>query len=166
MRVWDASRGALLITLNCHIYPVNCVAFSSDGTRIVSGSNDNSVRVWDASTGALYMTRDKRGAFVNSVVSCPEDGSVLVSDVSMECPPVWDYTIHGRHWISSPESEYWIIWLPYHKRLAHWVPSSPSDVIDPHAHLVISRKSSAVIDFTNSKMGPNWATCYSPSLPS
>ena len=112
------------------------------------------------------MTREKRGAFVNSVVSCPEDGSVLVSDVSMECPPVWDYTIHGRHWILSPEPEYWIIWLPYHKRLAQWVPSSPSDVIDPHARLVISRESSALIDFTNSKMGPHWATCYSSSLPS
>ena len=155
VRVWDASTGALLITLNGHTHRVYSVAFSSDGTRIVSGSVDRSVRVWDV----LHITQDKHRAFVNSVAS-------LVSDVSMECPPVWDYTVHRRHWILSPEPEYWIIWLPYHKRLAQWVRSSPSDVIDPHAHLVISRESSAVIDFTNSKMGPNWATCYSSSLPS
>jgi WD40 repeat protein len=27
------------------------VAFSPDGTRIVSGSSDNTVRVWDAASG-------------------------------------------------------------------------------------------------------------------
>ena len=31
--------------------PVCSVAFSPDGTRIVSGSADNTVRVWDAATG-------------------------------------------------------------------------------------------------------------------
>ena len=106
------------------------VAFSSDGTRIVS---------------------------------CPGDGPVLVSDMSIDCPPVWDYSVHGRHWISSPE--YWIIWLPYHKCLAHWVPPTFSDIIDPHALLVISREALTVIDFTNSKMGPDWATCYSSPPP-
>ena len=170
VRIWDASMGALLTTLNGHTDAVNSVTFSSDGTRIVSGSWDNSVRVWDASMGALlHVIQEQTQAFINSVasssdgtrvVSCPEDESALVSDLSMGCPPVWDYTIHGQHWISSPE--YWIIWLPYHKRLAQWVPPCPSDAIYPHTCLVISRESSATIDFTNSKMGPNWATCYSP----
>ena len=36
-----------------HIGSVRLVAFSSDGTQIVSGSSDNSVWVWDASTGVL-----------------------------------------------------------------------------------------------------------------
>ena len=169
VRIWDASTGALPTTLNGHTNSVRSVAFSSDGTRIVSGSDDGSVRIW---TGALRVSREKKQAFVKSVtsssdttcvVSCPEDEPVLVSDMSIECPPVWDYTVHGQHWVSSPE--HWIIWLPYHKRLAHWVPASFSHIIDPHALLVISRETSTIIDFTNSKMGPNWATCYSsPTL--
>ena len=40
-----------LNVLNGHTRPVYSVAFSTDGTCIVSGSSDNSVRVWDALTG-------------------------------------------------------------------------------------------------------------------
>jgi len=185
--VWDASTGGLLMTLNDHTDYVQSVAFSSDGTRIVSGSDDKSVCVWDASTGALLMMLNGHTDHVNSVafsrddtriVSGSDDKSVRVWDASMSTllscsqdgsafkvfdvpTPVWNYTVHGQHWVSSPE--YWIIWLPYRKRLAQWVPPSASDVIYPHARLVISRETSATIDFTHSKMGPNWAMCYSSS---
>ena len=47
--VWDASTGVELMTLKGHTGQVNSVAFSSDGTQIVSGSDDESVRVWDVS---------------------------------------------------------------------------------------------------------------------
>lgn len=38
--------------LKGHSNTVRSVAFSADGRRIVSGSDDNSVRVWDAASGA------------------------------------------------------------------------------------------------------------------
>jgi WD40 repeat protein len=49
--VWDVSTGSEVKVLKGHTGWVNSVAFSSDGTQIVSGSGDESVRVWDASTG-------------------------------------------------------------------------------------------------------------------
>jgi WD40 repeat protein len=49
--VWDALTGKEKHVLNGHTDSVNSVAFSSDGSHIVSGSSDNSVRVWDALTG-------------------------------------------------------------------------------------------------------------------
>ena len=43
----------MTILINSSTYSV---AFSGDGTRIISGSSDNSMRVWDASTGAELKT--------------------------------------------------------------------------------------------------------------
>ena len=41
-----------------HSAPVNSVCFSPDGTRIVSGSDDNTVRIWNAVTGACEVTME------------------------------------------------------------------------------------------------------------
>ena len=38
-------------TLTGHSAAVNSVAFSPDGTRVVSGSDDNTVKIWDSQTG-------------------------------------------------------------------------------------------------------------------
>jgi WD40 repeat protein len=39
-------------TLMGHTDRVRTVAFSRDGTRVVSGSEDNFVKIWDTATGA------------------------------------------------------------------------------------------------------------------
>ena len=49
--VWDASTGAELKVLKGHTKTLCSVAFSADGVRIVSGSEDKSVQTWDAPTG-------------------------------------------------------------------------------------------------------------------
>ncbi|KAF9025025.1 WD40 repeat-like protein [Hymenopellis radicata] len=45
VQVWDATTGTVR-ALRGHTSSVRSVAFSPDGTHIVSGSSDNSVRVW------------------------------------------------------------------------------------------------------------------------
>ena len=49
VRIWDAKMGVQIGSpLQGHAGYVFSVAFSPDGTRIVSGSYDMTVRVWDA----------------------------------------------------------------------------------------------------------------------
>jgi WD domain, G-beta repeat/Carbohydrate binding domain len=46
--VWDAKSGAEVLTLKGHIGYVTSASFSPDGSRIVTGSPDNTAKIWDA----------------------------------------------------------------------------------------------------------------------
>jgi TonB family protein len=47
--VWDARSGKELLTLKGHSSSVNSVAFSPDGTRILTGSSDDTAKVFEFS---------------------------------------------------------------------------------------------------------------------
>ncbi|MFN7899359.1 MAG: WD40 repeat domain-containing protein [Synechococcaceae cyanobacterium] len=46
-----ASPRSWIAALQGHTNSVNSVAFSPDGSRLVSGSDDNTLRLWNAATG-------------------------------------------------------------------------------------------------------------------
>jgi WD40 repeat protein len=45
--VWDAVSGRQLLRGQGHLAKINCLAFAPDGSYLVSGSEDGTVRVWD-----------------------------------------------------------------------------------------------------------------------
>ena len=81
------------------------MAFSPDGRRIVSGSDDKTVKVWDAATGQETLTLKGHTGEVHSVAFSPDgrrivsgsyDGTVKVWDASTgQEPPEQDRTGHN-----------------------------------------------------------------------
>ncbi|KIW89805.1 uncharacterized protein Z519_09234 [Cladophialophora bantiana CBS 173.52] len=78
-----------LLTCEGHSGSVRSVVFSADGSRIASGSDDNTVRVWDVQTGACEQTLEGHSDTVNSVVFSA-DGSRIASYSDDKTVRVWD----------------------------------------------------------------------------
>ncbi|MGR3302530.1 MAG: ankyrin repeat domain-containing protein [Candidatus Scalindua sp.] len=48
VRIWDFEKGVVKHVLTGHAGAVNSISFSPDGTRIVTASEDQTVRIWDS----------------------------------------------------------------------------------------------------------------------
>jgi len=69
--------------------PVWSLTFSQDGSLLVSGCGDGSIKVWDPRTGSLYQTLRHHQAFVRSVSFTP-DGGVLASASGDHTVMLWN----------------------------------------------------------------------------
>jgi WD40 repeat protein/GTPase SAR1 family protein/predicted MPP superfamily phosphohydrolase len=67
VKLWDASSGELVHSLEGHQYPVLSVAYSLDGRWLASGSNDSTVKLWDASSGELVHSLEGHQDSIRSV---------------------------------------------------------------------------------------------------
>jgi WD40 repeat protein len=67
------------------------VAYSPDGTRILTGSADNSARIWDATTGEVLHHLTGHTNWVLSVAYSP-DGTRILTGSDDGSARVWDAT--------------------------------------------------------------------------
>jgi len=107
LRGWEWDRlsyiqDQALMTLRGHEGRVHSVSFSTDGKRMVSASEDKTVKVWDAATGAELMTLRGHSDQVAGVAFSP-DGKRIVSGSADNTIRVWDaatgdelMTLHGH----------------------------------------------------------------------
>ena len=79
----------LVAILHGHSSSVNVLSFSPDGSRLASGSYDNTVRLWDGSTGVPIATLEGHSESVVSLSFSP-DGSRLASGSHDETVRLWD----------------------------------------------------------------------------
>jgi WD40 repeat protein len=68
---------------------VTSVAFAQDGSRVVSGSNDKTVRIWNATTGEVEAELKGHTGWVTSV-AFTQDGSRVVSGSNDKTVRIWN----------------------------------------------------------------------------
>ncbi len=76
-------------TLRGHENWVCSVAFSPDGTRLVSGGADRTIKLWDVATGECLQTLEGHSNWVMSVVFSP-NGEQLISGSADRTIKLWD----------------------------------------------------------------------------
>jgi WD40 repeat protein len=65
--LWETRSGRLVRTLAGHDKSIHSLAFSTDGTRLVSGSSDGSVRVWAVATGKELVRLEEHAGPITGV---------------------------------------------------------------------------------------------------
>ena len=90
IQIWDAISGEEKLTVSGRGSGNLCAAaFSPDGSVIVSGDLDGSLRVWNASTGGLNLTLAGH-AFEVSALAFSPDGKRIVSSGADRMVKLWD----------------------------------------------------------------------------
>ena len=119
IQVIDADIGEMIRELSTggHTTGVTCLAFSSDGLRLISGSFDTNVIVWDALTGSLLSSLVEHSGTVTSVAWLEGDTkgkrSRTVATAALDSViKVWEEKIQSDTYSAGSEEEtrYEVIW--------------------------------------------------------
>jgi WD40 repeat protein len=91
VKTWDVEKGTLEGTLELaeHTDFITSVAWSRDGTRLVSGSEDRTLRIWDMGTGKCLITMEGHISGV-SCVQFSRDSKKVASGSHDQTVRIWD----------------------------------------------------------------------------
>jgi WD40 repeat protein len=120
-RVWEAATGkpvsppllhSVLLPPNSRRGPVHAVAFSPDGTKVLTGSDDGTARLWNVATGKQIGPPLRHRGGVRAVAFSP-DGKTVVTGTWTNEAGLWE-TSTGK-----------LIWLCWHRGAVTAVAFSP-----------------------------------------
>ena len=106
IKLWDLTEG-VVTTLGSHSHKVNSIAFSPDGQKLVSGSDDFTIKIWDVAGKRLFSTLSHITDFARSqvkVVAFSPDGQKIAT--AGRHLKIWD--IHTLREIMTIRHEAWI----------------------------------------------------------
>jgi WD40 repeat protein/basic membrane lipoprotein Med (substrate-binding protein (PBP1-ABC) superfamily) len=85
----QAPAAVEILALKGHLETVNDLAFSPDGARLATTSEDSTVKIWDLTTGAELLTLSGQTAGVHPVAFSP-DGTRLAAASSNYTMNIWE----------------------------------------------------------------------------
>jgi len=88
IKIWDTKTGKLITNLIGHTWAIHCLAWTTDGRILISGSFDGSIRTWDTKTWKKTAALTGHADVVHVIAISPNDR--IVASAS------WDKT--ARLW--------------------------------------------------------------------
>jgi WD40 repeat protein len=91
IKLWDLNTGQEIMTYSGHNSMADCVAFSPDGERIISGGADGEIKIWDVKDKTTGLELKGHRQYVDSfafspngnlIVTCSHDSAIKLWDVA------------------------------------------------------------------------------------
>jgi WD40 repeat protein/CHAT domain-containing protein/tetratricopeptide (TPR) repeat protein len=89
VHTWDTSAGQRLQTFGGQRQLINSVAFSADGSEVLSGGSDKTLKQWESASGRLLGIFEGHTQTVESVAFSPDGGTAL-SGSADKTLKLWD----------------------------------------------------------------------------
>ena len=124
--ILDAITGSQVAVLSGHVNWVNSVTFSSDGTSLVSGSGDKTVKLWDIQTGGVIKTFHGHTSSVFSV-SISFNYTTIASGSSDTTVCLWDIQTGECHHIISQQK--WVEYVSFSPTNSQHLISISDDIV-------------------------------------
>jgi eukaryotic-like serine/threonine-protein kinase len=98
-RIYPLARGVIgereLLVLSGPLGDVQAVAFTTDGTRVITAGGDGAVKVWDAAKGKLLARREAEGSAIHAI-AVAADGNVVWAADDDGMVRAWDIHVEER----------------------------------------------------------------------
>ena len=101
--ILDAITGSQIAAFSGHTHLVGPLTFSPDGTLLVSGSRDTTIKLWDMQTGVVVKTFQGHTSYVLSV-SISADYTTIASGCSDNTIHLWDIQTEECYCVVQQES--------------------------------------------------------------
>ncbi len=88
VKMWDTLTGDCICDLKGSVYDVSCVAFTSDGTRLVAGGHNGTATIWDSHAGTRLLDLKGHAGGISSVAFSPDDSRLVTG--GDKTAKVWD----------------------------------------------------------------------------
>jgi WD40 repeat protein len=85
---WDAASGEVLQVYGGHKFDLARCAFSPDGNRVLTSSEDESLMLWDVATDRVVQI-DKHKSSVDACAFSPEGDKILTCSGGKACCGMW-----------------------------------------------------------------------------
>ena len=106
--ILNAITGSQTAVLSGHTDQVTCLTFSSDGTSLVSGSDDKTVKLWDIQTGGVVKTFSGHNSYICDV-SISVDCTRIASGSHDNTVHLWDIQTGECHKTIKQQDTAWYL---------------------------------------------------------
>ena len=136
----NAITGSRIAVLSGDINFVGCLTFSQDGTMLVSGSYDTTIKLWDMQTGGVVKTFQGHTKHVTAVSISPNCTTIASGSVD-NTVRLWDIQTGECHCVIQQESSV---------KCIHFFP------LDPHHFISVSDNKVQKWNIGGHKIGPGY----------